>query len=47
MSLSLFRAMETTAKRIEASILSAGCPTSSLPLSDENVDLTRFIYMAE
>ena len=43
----LFHERLATAKRIEASILSAGCPTSSLPLSDENVDLTRFIYMAE
>ena len=42
----LFHERLATAKRIEASILSAGCPTSSLPLSDANVDLPRFIYMS-
>jgi hypothetical protein len=43
MSCPLFRKMERTAKRIEASTLSARCPASNLPLFDTNVDLRCFI----
>jgi len=43
----LFTTMARTAKRTEANVLFARYPASSLPLSDENVDLKCFIYMSE
>ncbi|MEI7637283.1 MAG: transposase [Syntrophus sp. (in: bacteria)] len=47
MSCSIFRTLARATKRAEASFLFARCPASDSTLSDENVDLGKFIYLSE